>query len=199
MALLAISGRTGARSVPPVLPLARNDDSALRIIALHVLASAGGPDALAAVKAAVQDKDETVQDEAVRTLSTWPNNWPEDSGVAEPLLALAKSAAKTVPPGAGACAATCNTSRPTSSSRTTRSSAKSTTCCRSSSGPRRSAWPSPPSARHPDPGALEMLVTFAAEAGRRRRRLLRDRQARRGVRVGGSQGAAAKSAPVGGR
>ena len=95
MALLAISGRTGARAVPALLPLAQNGDSALRIIALHVLASAGGPEALAAVKAAVEDKDETVQDEAVRTLSTWPNNWPEDSGVAEPLLALAKSGSKT--------------------------------------------------------------------------------------------------------
>jgi HEAT repeat protein len=95
MALLAISGRSGARSVPALVPLARNDDSALRIIALHVLASSGGPDALAAVQAAVQDKDETVQDEAVRTLSTWPNNWPDDSSVAQPLLALAKSDAKT--------------------------------------------------------------------------------------------------------
>ena len=94
MAFLAISSRTGARSVPPVLPLAHNDDVALRIIALHVLASAGGPDALAAVQSAVQDKDESVQDEAVRTLSTWPNNWPEDSGVAQPLLTLAKSDAK---------------------------------------------------------------------------------------------------------
>ena len=95
MALLAITGRTGARPVPSILPLARNDDPALRIIALHVLASAGGPDALATVKTAVQDKDESVQDEAVRTLSTWPNNWPEDSSVAEPLLTLAKSDAKT--------------------------------------------------------------------------------------------------------
>ena len=94
MALLAISGRAGARTVTHVVPLARNDDSALRIIALHVLASAGGPEALGAVNSAVQDKDETVQDEAVRTLSTWPNNWPEDSGVAEPLLALARSDAK---------------------------------------------------------------------------------------------------------
>ncbi len=94
IALLAISGRTGAKSVPALLPLARNDDTALRIIALHVLASDGGPDALAAVQAAVQDKDETVQDEAVRTLSTWPNNWPEDGAVAEPLLGLAKSAVK---------------------------------------------------------------------------------------------------------
>jgi HEAT repeat protein len=94
MALLAISGRTGAKSVPALLPLARSDDSALRIIALHVLASDGGPEALAAVQAAVQDKDEAVQDEAVRTLSTWPNNWPEDNAIAEPLLTLAKSAAK---------------------------------------------------------------------------------------------------------
>src|ERR1035437_3223083 len=95
MALLAISGRSGARAVPALLPLAQNRDSALRIIALHVLASAGGPGALAAVRSAVEDKDETVQDEAVRTLSTWPNNWPEDSGVAEPLLALARSGGKT--------------------------------------------------------------------------------------------------------
>ncbi len=95
MALLAITGRSGARAVPALLPLAQNGDSALRIIALHVLASAGGPEALAAVKAAVEDKDEAVQDEAVRTLSTWPNNWPEDSGVAEPLLALARSSGKT--------------------------------------------------------------------------------------------------------
>jgi HEAT repeat protein len=95
MALLAISGRSGARAVPSLLPLAQNSDSAVRIIALRVLASAGGPGALAAVRSAVEDKDETVQDEAVRTLSTWPNNWPEDSGVAEPLLALARSSSKT--------------------------------------------------------------------------------------------------------
>jgi HEAT repeat protein len=94
MALLAITGRSGARAVPSLLPLAQNGDSTLRIIALHVLASAGGPEALAAVKAAVEDKDENVQDEAVRTLSTWPNNWPEDNGVAEPLLALARSGSK---------------------------------------------------------------------------------------------------------
>ena len=45
------------------------------------LASAGGPEALAAVKSALEDKEESVQDEAVRTLSTWPNNWPEDAGI----------------------------------------------------------------------------------------------------------------------
>ena len=94
-ALIAISGRSGARCVPLLLPLARNSDSALRMIALQALAAAGGPEALAAVASAVQDPDESVQDEAVRTLSTWPNNWPDDSGVAEPLLALAKSGKKT--------------------------------------------------------------------------------------------------------
>ena len=95
VALLAIISRTGARSVPVLLPVAHNDDSAMRIIALRLLASAGGPDALASVQAAVGDKDEAVQDEAVRTLSTWPNNWPEDGGAAAPLLVLARSEAKT--------------------------------------------------------------------------------------------------------
>jgi hypothetical protein len=61
----------------------------LRLISLPVLASAGGSDALNAVNSAVQDNDEAVRDEAVRILSTWPNNWPEDTAVLEPLRALA--------------------------------------------------------------------------------------------------------------
>jgi len=95
MALISVSSRSGATCVPRLLPLAQSSDSALRTIALHALASAGGPDALAAVKSALNDQDEIVQDEAVRTLSTWPNNWPEDSAVAEPLLMLARSDQKT--------------------------------------------------------------------------------------------------------
>ncbi|PYJ06398.1 MAG: hypothetical protein DME25_06770, partial [Verrucomicrobia bacterium] len=94
-ALIAIVGRSGTNCVPHLLPLAQSEDAALRTIALHALAGAGGPVALEAVKAAVEDKDESVQDEAARTLSTWPNNWPEDSAVAEPLLALAKTGKKT--------------------------------------------------------------------------------------------------------
>ncbi len=94
-ALLAVSGRGGAKCVQYLLPLARSNEGALRMIALHALAIAGGPDALTAVKSAINDKDEAVQDEAVRTLSTWPNNWPGDAGVAEPLLTLAKSGGKT--------------------------------------------------------------------------------------------------------
>jgi HEAT repeat protein len=58
------------------------------------MAVAGGPEALAALRAAITDPDETIQDEAVRTLSTWPNNWPEDEAAAEALLALAKSDTK---------------------------------------------------------------------------------------------------------
>jgi HEAT repeat protein len=93
-ALIAISSRSGAACVPHLLPLAQSGDPALRIAGLHVLASAGGSAALGAVTAAIDDRDESVRDEAVRTLSTWPNNWPEDSGVAEPMLRLAKYSMK---------------------------------------------------------------------------------------------------------
>ncbi len=93
--LLAISSRVGKAAVPQLLPLAKSGDASCRIIALKALASAGGPEALSAVKAAADDSDESVQDEAVRTLSSWPNTWPEDDAVAEPLLALAGSGKKT--------------------------------------------------------------------------------------------------------
>lgn len=93
-ALLELSGRRGAGCTPYLLPLTRSSDAGLRVIGLHALASVGGAEALAAVKAALRDSDETVQDEAVRTLSTWPNNWPDDTGAAEPLLNLAKTGKK---------------------------------------------------------------------------------------------------------
>lgn len=94
-ALVGISGRRGASCLPAVLPLAKNSDREVRMIGLHVLSSMGGAPALATVKAAMDDKDEAVRDEAVRTLASWPGNWPDDAGVAEPLLALAKSGKKT--------------------------------------------------------------------------------------------------------
>ena len=90
-ALLAISGRWGADCVPHLKPLMQSNDLALRTIGLDGMAVAGGPEALAAVKAALADKEETIQDEAARTLSTWPNNWPADEAAAEALLTLAKS------------------------------------------------------------------------------------------------------------
>jgi HEAT repeat protein len=93
-ALTSAAARGGAACTPRLTSLATSEDGALRAIALHVLAGCGGPAALAAVKSALADKDETVQDEAVRTLSNWPNRWPEDAGVTEPLLTLAKSGKK---------------------------------------------------------------------------------------------------------
>lgn len=92
--LVKIAGRNGAKCVPVILPLIQSADSGLRRMVLPVFAAIGGPDALKAMQSAINDKDEAVQDEAVRLLSTWPNNWPDDSGVAEPLLALAKSGKK---------------------------------------------------------------------------------------------------------
>jgi len=95
-ALLAISGRERAACQPHFMVLMQSQDPALRKIGLHTLASVGGPTALAAVRTALEDADASVQDEAVRTLSTWPNSWPEDAAVAEPLLALAREGKKTL-------------------------------------------------------------------------------------------------------
>lgn len=94
-ALLAVSGRSGAGCVPSLQPLMQSDDATLRMVGLHAMAIVGGPDALAALKSAIDDKQESVQDEAVRTLSTWPNNWPQDAAAADVLLSLAKSGKKT--------------------------------------------------------------------------------------------------------
>ncbi len=93
-ALNTICGRAGAKCLPSIQPLARNDDSELRKVALRACASMGGTEGLAAVVSALNDRDESVQDEAVGTLATWPNNWPDDSAVAEPLLNLVKSGRK---------------------------------------------------------------------------------------------------------
>ena len=63
-------------------------------IGLRALAIIGGPEALAAVKSAIENTEPTVQDEAVRILSNWPYNWPEDSEAGQALLMLATSAKK---------------------------------------------------------------------------------------------------------
>ncbi len=93
-ALLAISGRCGVKCIPHLRPLTQSRDSELHMIGLHALAIIGGPDALAAVKSAIERAETPVQDEAVRILSTWPNNWPEDSEAGQALLLLVKSAEK---------------------------------------------------------------------------------------------------------
>ncbi len=94
-ALTSICSRGGSGCVPEVQSLARDPDKNVRLLALRLLAASGGQDALAGLKAATADQDPEVQDEAVRTLSSWPNTWPEDEAVAEPLLAVAKASGKT--------------------------------------------------------------------------------------------------------
>jgi HEAT repeat protein len=91
-ALLAISGRCGVTCISHLQPLTQSRDSELHMIGLHALAIVGGPDALAAVKSAIENAEPFVQDEAVRILSTWPNNWPDDSQAGQALLVLATSA-----------------------------------------------------------------------------------------------------------
>ena len=93
-ALMAVCARVGAASLAQLTPLTKSGESAVRIVGLHALAVAGGPEALAAVKAALDDKEDAVQDEAARSLSTWPNKWPDDAAVVEPLLDLAKGSKK---------------------------------------------------------------------------------------------------------
>ena len=93
-ALLAISGRCGVKCIPHLRPLTQSRDNELHMIGLHALAIVGGPDALAAVKSAIESAEPPAQDEAVRILSTWPNNWPQDNEAGQALLMLATSAEK---------------------------------------------------------------------------------------------------------
>lgn len=90
-ALLAISGRCGVKCIPHLRPLTKSRDNDLQMIGLHALAIVGGSDALAIVKSAIESAETPVQDEAVRILSTWPNNWPGDDEAGQILLTLATS------------------------------------------------------------------------------------------------------------
>jgi HEAT repeat protein len=93
-ALLAISGRCGTKCIPHLKPLTQSRGNELHIIGLRAFAIIGGSEALAAVKSAVETAEPPVQDEAVRILSNWPYNWPEDSEAGKALLMLATSAEK---------------------------------------------------------------------------------------------------------
>jgi HEAT repeat protein len=89
--LVTLSGRVGATSVPSLRSLIVSVEAENRKAALHALVAAGGNEALAAVAAMTGDADPTCQEEAVRTLSKWPNAWPEDEAVVEPLLHVART------------------------------------------------------------------------------------------------------------
>jgi len=93
-ALLAITGRCGVKCIPHLKHLTQSRDNELHIIGLHALAIVGGSDALVAVKSAIETAEPPAQDEAVRILSNWPSNWPEDSEAGQALLMLATSAKK---------------------------------------------------------------------------------------------------------
>lgn len=94
-ALLAVCGRCGDKCTEYLWPLTQSRDNDLHNIGLHALAIIGGPEALGAVKSAIAQADPAVQDEAMRILSTWPNNWHDDSDAGQALLALTRSADKT--------------------------------------------------------------------------------------------------------
>lgn len=93
-ALLAVTGRGGVKCIPHLRPLMQSSDDQLHMIGLHALAIAGGSEALAAVESAVAGEAGAVQDEAVRILSTWPNNWPDDADAGQALLTLARGGEK---------------------------------------------------------------------------------------------------------
>lgn len=92
--LTALCGRAGPACMDHLRPLARSDKTELKIVVLHALAAAGGEKAVEAVVDGAKEGDAEFVDEAVRTLSTWPNRWPNDTKAAEALLELAKSAEK---------------------------------------------------------------------------------------------------------
>lgn len=93
-ALLSICGRSGVSCIAYLRPLTQSTNDQLHMIGLHAMAIVGGPEALGAVKSAIQSSEPAVQDEAVRILSTWPHNWPDDSEAGQALLTLATSTEK---------------------------------------------------------------------------------------------------------
>jgi HEAT repeat protein len=93
-ALLSICGRSGVKCFPYIGPLTQSTNDQLHMIGLHALAIVGGSEALEAVKSDIQSGEPAVKDEAVRVLSTWPHNWPDDSEAGQALLTLATSAEK---------------------------------------------------------------------------------------------------------
>ncbi len=72
-ALLALCGRGKEKCVQALVAGLPNADAGTRTVLLQALARAGGPAALEAVAARLDDEDQAVRDEAVRMLSLWSN------------------------------------------------------------------------------------------------------------------------------
>lgn len=72
-ALLALCSRGKEKCVPALAAGLAQADAKTRPVLLQALARAGGPVALDAVAARLDDEDQAVRDEAVRMLSLWPD------------------------------------------------------------------------------------------------------------------------------
>jgi type 1 glutamine amidotransferase/HEAT repeat protein len=88
-AVIAVGGRmaaTAERTGPAVAAL-KSAPAKAKPALLRVLAAAGGPEALQAVRAGLKDPDAAIREAAVRALADWP-----DEAAAADLLALARDA-----------------------------------------------------------------------------------------------------------
>ena len=85
LALLMVCSRGGEACAEAIVAGLGDANTPSQIALLHALARAGGPKALEAVVARLEDDDEAVGDEAVRMLSIW-----RDPAVKPQLLAIAK-------------------------------------------------------------------------------------------------------------
>ena len=85
LALLMVCTRGGEACAEAIVAGLGDANTPSQIALLHALARAGGPKALEAVVARLEDDDEAVGDEAVRMLSIW-----RDPAVKPQLLAIAK-------------------------------------------------------------------------------------------------------------
>jgi HEAT repeat protein len=90
-ALGALCGRLVKKDecVDKIMPAMGGADVPAKAALVRVLAKAGGPKALAAVRAAVKEADATIQEAGVRALADWP-----DASVAPDLMEIAKTGVK---------------------------------------------------------------------------------------------------------
>ena len=73
LALLALCSRSRQKCAAAIVEGLAEADVPSRVVLLRALARAGGPEALEAIVARLEDDDEAVRDEAVRMLSSWPD------------------------------------------------------------------------------------------------------------------------------
>jgi len=88
-AVIAVGSRlaTPAEREGPAATALKSAPAKAKAALLRVLAAAGGPEALEAVRAGLKDSDATIREAAVRALAAWP-----DEAAAGDLLALARDA-----------------------------------------------------------------------------------------------------------